>query len=122
MVGRSIEISRETCQHQSVDSPIVKFREPNPERAKAPFGGFNPPAAVRKVDMKRTDNTKRGEREPGSRQRSSQEQLPVRVPFAARPLAITEDRPAGETPAIAGWAQRAVWTDRMLTTLLNDTV
>jgi len=44
----------------------------------------------------------------------SKEQLPVRVPFAANP--------AGETPAIDGWAQRAVWTDRMLTTLLNDTV
>lgn len=41
-------------------------------------------------------------------------ELPVRVPFA--------DIPAGETPAIDGWAQRAVWTDRMLTTLLNDAV
>lgn len=44
----------------------------------------------------------------------SKEQLPVRVPFAATP--------AGETPAIDGWAQRAVWTDRMLKTLLNNTV
>jgi RNA-directed DNA polymerase len=54
--------------------------------------------------MKRTDNT----------QRKSQEPLPERVPFA--------DIPAGEPPTIDGWAQRAVWTDRMLTTLLNDTV
>lgn len=54
--------------------------------------------------MKRTDNAKG----------NSKEKLPERVPFAATP--------AGETPAIDGWAQRAVWTDRMLSTLLNGTV
>lgn len=64
--------------------------------------------------MKRTDNTQRRDREPGSLNRKSQEPLPERVPFA--------DIPAGEPPTIDGWAQRAVWTDRMLTTLLNDTV
>lgn len=64
--------------------------------------------------MKRTDNTQRRDREPGSLNRKSQEPLPERVPFA--------DIPAGEPPVIDGWAQRAVWTDRMLTTLLNDTV
>lgn len=54
--------------------------------------------------MRRSDSMK-----PGSKER-----LPERVPFAAIP--------AGETPAIDGWAQRAVWTDRMLKTLLNNTV
>lgn len=54
--------------------------------------------------MKRPDNMKR----------NSQEPLPERVPFAVIPI--------GEPPAIRGWAQRVVWTDRMLTTLLNDTV
>jgi RNA-directed DNA polymerase len=54
--------------------------------------------------MRRTDSAKQ----------NSKELLPVRVPFAVIP--------AGETPAIDGWAQRAVWTDRMLTTLLNNTV
>lgn len=53
-------------------------------------------------------------RNSDSKKPGSKERLPVRVPFAAIP--------AGETPAIDGWAQRAVWTDRMLKTLLNDTV
>ena len=39
---------------------------------------------------------------------------PDTVPFAATP--------AGETPGIDRWAHRAVWTDRMLTTLLEDKV
>jgi len=69
--------------------------------------------------MKRTDNTKYGSKQRGSRKRSSRDQrsqkpLPERVPFAVIPT--------GETPVIDGWAQRAVWTDRMLTTLVNDTV
>lgn len=46
--------------------------------------------------------------------RKSQESLPDRVPFSATP--------PGETPQIARWAQRAVWTDRMLSTLLEDKV
>lgn len=54
--------------------------------------------------MKRTDSAKQRPQEP----------LPERVPFAVIPT--------GETPPIAGWAQRAVWTDRMLSTLLNNTV
>src|SRR4030067_241492 len=40
--------------------------------------------------------------------------IPVTVPFAATPT--------GETPDIAQWAHRAVWTDRMLATLLEDKV
>lgn len=38
----------------------------------------------------------------------------ITVPFAATP--------AGETPGIAQWAHPAVWTDRMLETLLHDKV
>lgn len=44
----------------------------------------------------------------------SKERLPERVPIAATP--------AGETPSIAQWAHRSVWTDRMLETLLEDQV
>lgn len=40
--------------------------------------------------------------------------IPVTVPFAATP--------AGETLGIDQWAHRAVWTDRMLETLLEDKV
>jgi RNA-directed DNA polymerase len=42
------------------------------------------------------------------------EYIPVTVPFAATP--------AGETLGIAQWAHPAVWTDRMLATLLEDKV
>ena len=44
----------------------------------------------------------------------SKDRLPVRVPFSATP--------PGETPDIRRWAQPVVWTDRMLTTLLNNKV
>ena len=44
----------------------------------------------------------------------SQDSLPERVPFAAIPT--------GETPDIRRWAQPVVWTDRMLTTLLENKV
>lgn len=44
----------------------------------------------------------------------SKDPLPERVPFSAKPT--------GETPTIDRWAQPVVWTDRMLTTLLNDKV
>jgi len=44
----------------------------------------------------------------------SQDYIPVTVPFAA----IL----AGETPTIDQWAHRAVWTDRMLETLLQNKV
>jgi RNA-directed DNA polymerase len=40
--------------------------------------------------------------------------IPVTVPFSATP--------AGEPPGIDQWAHRAVWTDRMLETLLKDQV
>ena len=40
--------------------------------------------------------------------------IPVTVPFAATPT--------GETPSTAQWAHRAVWTDRMLATLLANKV
>lgn len=45
---------------------------------------------------------------------TSKDALPIRVPFSAIPL--------GETLPITQWAQRAVWTDRMLSTLLEDKV
>ena len=44
----------------------------------------------------------------------SQDSLPARVPFAATPT--------GETPDIRRWAQPVVWTDRMLTTLVENKV
>ena len=44
----------------------------------------------------------------------SKESLPERVPISATPV--------GETPGIAQWAHRAVWTDRMLETLLENKV
>ena len=40
--------------------------------------------------------------------------LPIRVPFSATP--------PGETPEISAWAQHVVWTDRMLSTLLENKV
>lgn len=40
--------------------------------------------------------------------------IPVTVPFAATP--------AGEPPNIRQWAHRGVWSERMLTTLLEDRV
>jgi len=44
----------------------------------------------------------------------SKDTLPERVPFSAIP--------PGETPDIRRWAQPVVWTDRMLTTLLENKV
>ena len=44
----------------------------------------------------------------------SKDSLPERVPFSAIPT--------GETPDIRRWAQPVVWTDRMLTTLLENKV
>jgi len=44
----------------------------------------------------------------------SKDALPIRVPFSATP--------PGETPEISTWAQHAVWTDRMLSTLLENKV
>jgi len=46
--------------------------------------------------------------------REGREYIPVTVPFTATP--------AGETPEIDRWAHRAVWTERMLATLLEDQV
>lgn len=46
--------------------------------------------------------------------RQSKEPLPERVPFSATP--------PGETPDTRRWAQPVVWTDRMLTTLLENKV
>jgi RNA-directed DNA polymerase len=51
-------------------------------------------------------------RKPSAKRR--RDYIPVTVPFAATP--------AGETPGIAQWAHRAVWTDRMLATLLQNKV
>lgn len=44
----------------------------------------------------------------------SKNALPIRVPFSAIPI--------GETLEISGWAQHLVWTDRMLSTLLETKV
>ena len=46
--------------------------------------------------------------------RKRRDYIPVTVPFAATPT--------GETPGIDQWAHRAVWTDRMLATLLENKV
>ena len=48
------------------------------------------------------------------RNAQAKEALPVRVPFSAKP--------AGETPDIRRWAQHVVWTERMLTTLIDNKV
>jgi len=53
----------------------------------------------------------RNRKPPAKRQR---DYIPVTVPYAATP--------AGETPGIDQWAHRAVWTDRMLATLLENKV
>ena len=45
---------------------------------------------------------------------TSKNALPRRVPFSATP--------PGETPEISAWAQHVVWTDRMLSTLLENKV
>jgi hypothetical protein len=45
---------------------------------------------------------------------TSKNALPRRVPFSATP--------PGETPEISAWAQHIVWTDRMLSTLLENKV
>ena len=54
--------------------------------------------------MKRQNSTGRNAR--------AKDALPDRVPFSATP--------PGETPDIRRWAQPVVWTDRMLTTLLDN--
>ena len=51
-------------------------------------------------------------RKPAAKRRRDSTQ--VTVPFAATPT--------GETPGIDGWAHRAVWTERMLETLLQEKV
>ena len=56
--------------------------------------------------------TKSQNRRPPAEKR--RDYIPVTVPFAATP--------AGETPGIDQWAHRAVWTDRMLETLLHNKV
>lgn len=54
--------------------------------------------------------------QPPTRQASTtrREYIPVTVPFSATP--------AGEPPGIAQWAHRAVWTERMVATLVEDKV
>lgn len=54
--------------------------------------------------------TRSQKRKPAKRR----DYVPVTVPFSATP--------AGETLGIDQWAHRAVWTDRMLATLLEDKV
>ena len=55
--------------------------------------------------------TKPQNRKPGGK---PPDYIPVTVPFLATPT--------GETPSIDAWAHRAVWTDRMLETLLQNKV
>ena len=59
----------------------------------------------------RCEMTKSQKRKPAKKRR---DYIPVTVPFAATPV--------GETTGIDQWAHRAVWTDRMLATLLQDKV
>jgi len=56
--------------------------------------------------------TRSPNRKPAGKRRS--DYTPDTVPLAATP--------AGETPGIDQWAHRAVWTDRMLATLLENKV
>jgi len=54
--------------------------------------------------------TKSPKRKPAD----GQDYIPITVPFAATP--------AGETTGVGQWAHRAIWTDRMLATLLENKV
>lgn len=56
--------------------------------------------------------SKSPKRKPAAKRQA--DSIPATVPFAAIP--------AGETPGIDEWAHRAVWTDRMLATLLENKV
>ncbi len=53
-------------------------------------------------------------KQEGRKPARKQEYIPVTVPFSATPI--------GETPDIRRWAHPTVWTDRMLTTLLDNKV
>ena len=59
----------------------------------------------------RCEMTKSQNSKPDGKRR---DYIPVTVPFTATPT--------GETPGIDQWAHRAVWTDRMLATLLENKV
>ncbi len=65
--------------------------------------------------MTKQRKRKRARNGEGKSQRKRQrDYIPTTVPFAATPR--------GETPSIDEWAHPAVWTDRMLTTLLEGAV
>ncbi len=65
--------------------------------------------------MTRQRKRKRARKSGGNSQRKRRrDYIPTTVPFAATPR--------GETPSIDAWAHPAVWTDRMLTTLLEGAV
>jgi hypothetical protein len=108
MFGSSIEISREpsaACRpkmrkrrEQSLRSSVDR-REPNPARSKEGRFGMTKPMNRKKSSV------------PDARKK---DRLPERVPFAAIPT--------GETPDLRQWAQPVVWTDRMLTTLIENQV
>ncbi len=65
--------------------------------------------------MTKQRNRKRARKSGGNSQRKRRrDYIPTTVPFSATPR--------GETPSIDEWAHPAVWTDRMLTTLLEGAV
>lgn len=65
-----------------------------------------------KSQKRKSSGKRQQERKSAAKRR--EEDIPATVPFAAIP--------AGETPGIDEWAHRAVWTDRMLATLLENKV
>lgn len=69
---------------------------------------------VQEGSCEMTKPTKRKHDESKAKPERKRNYIPVTVPFAATP--------DGETPAIDQWAHRAVWTDRMLETLLENKV
>ena len=65
-----------------------------------------------KSQKRKSSGKRQQERKSAAKRR--EEDIPVTVPFAATP--------AGETPGINQWAHRAVWTDHMLATLMDNKV
>jgi hypothetical protein len=107
MFRSSIEISRETSsERQTCDVQLRSQslhssddrREPNPMRAK---GG-------RKVDAEHDHETRNVE---------SKDYIPVTVPFSAASR-LESLRNGNHAREISAWANRCVWTDRMLNALI----
>ena len=128
MVGRSNAVSRENCKGQDVSlgkssygsagskpRPAASHRSLTEQTSDAKPGATATLAEVRAsvVATKPGSITRwsegRQEGRCGMSKPKKTKYTPVTVPFAATP--------AGETPGIAQWAHRVVWTDRMLATL-----